>query len=99
MEKDLFLGEEGPSQACTILTALRVAQHQTVPGKEVLDPRASCGELGVSQSHVGHGLPGWVSLTSKQKVGTEHRVGCGSTQRKPQIQEEVELRRKYVKVI
>lgn len=31
-------------------------------------------------------------MTFKQKVGTEHRVGCGrTTQRKPEIQEEEEL--------
>lgn len=46
-----------------------------------------------------HSLPSWFSLTSKQKVGTENRVGSGRTQRKPQIQEEVELRGKCLHTI
>ena len=54
------LGVERPSQACTILPAWRMAQHHTLPWKEVSDPRAPCGGLGVCHSPTWvPGLPSW----------------------------------------
>lgn len=54
---------------------------------------------GSESQPLAHRLPSWVSLTSKQKAGTEHRVGWPGTQRKPQIQEEVELGGKHLHVL
>lgn len=98
VEKDAFLDGERPSQVSAGPAAPAQPRDGWGPGKTSRTPRDLVGN-GSESSPLAHCLRSWVSLTSKQKAGTEHRVLWGGARRKPQIQEEVELGGKHLHVI
>lgn len=98
VEKDVFLDGERPSQVSAGPAAPAQPRDGWGPGKTSRTPRDLVGN-GSESSPLAHRLRSWVSLTSKQKAGTEHRVLWGGARRKPQIQEEVELGGKHLHVI